>query len=121
MVRLVLATDRNSTQPTIRNRKRRLPPEPPKLATVPPSSSQSPPFAPPTPSPVARLCSLASSLLWRSQTSRVRASSASTPRLPDADQRYSSAGQTRDLPIPAQRASTHARVSDHAGLGGHSR
>src|SRR3954464_13259826 len=86
-----------------------------------PSSSQSPPFAPPTPPPVARLCSLVSSLLWQSQTSRVRASSASTPRLPDADQRYSSAGQTRDLPIPAQRASTRARVSDHAGLGERSR
>src|SRR4051794_554883 len=86
-----------------------------------PSSSRSPPFAPPTPPPVARLCSLASSLLWQSQTSRVRASSASTPRLPDADQRYSSAGQTRDLPIPAQRASTRARVSDHAGLGERSR
>src|ERR1700761_935061 len=39
-------------------------------------------------SPVARLCSLASLLLWRDQTSRVRASSASTPRLPDADPRY---------------------------------
>src|SRR5271169_2019281 len=84
-------------------------------------SSRSPPFAPPAPPPVARLCSLASLLLWRSQTSRVRASSASTPRLPDADQRYSSTGQTRDLPIPAQRASTHARVSDHAGLGERSR
>src|SRR3954454_2949907 len=81
-------------------------------------SSQSPPFAPPAPPPVARLCSLASLLLWRSQTSRVRASSASAPRLPDADQPYSFAGQTRDLPIPAQRASAHARVSDHAGLGG---
>src|SRR3954452_19789389 len=52
-------------------------------------SSQSPPFAPPAPSPVARFCSLASLLLWRSQTSRVRASSASTPRLPNADPRYS--------------------------------
>src|SRR4051812_9342429 len=31
------------------------------------------------------------------------------------------AGQTRDLPVPAQRASTHARVFDHAGLAGHSR
>src|SRR4051794_35038300 len=41
MVRLVLATDRNSTQPTIRNRKRRLPPEPPKLATVPYKSQRS--------------------------------------------------------------------------------
>src|SRR3954470_18898076 len=86
-----------------------------------PRSPRSPPFAPPAPPPVARPCSLASSLLWRSQTSRVRASSASTPRLPDADPRYSSAGQTRDLPVPAQRASTHARVLDHAGSGGGSR
>jgi hypothetical protein len=30
-------------------------------------------------------------------------------------------GQTRDLPVPAQRASAHARVFDHAGLSGHSR
>jgi hypothetical protein len=86
-----------------------------------PHSSRSPPFAPPAPPPVARFCSLASSLLWQSQTSRVRASSASTPRLPDADPRYFSAGQTRDLPVPAQRASTHARVFDHAGPGGHLR
>src|SRR4051794_23762220 len=86
-----------------------------------PRSPRSPPFAPPAPPPVARPCSLASSLLWRSQTSRVRASSALTPRLPDADPRYSSAGQTRDLPVPAQRASTHARVLDHAGSGGGSR
>src|SRR3954467_8079714 len=86
-----------------------------------PRSPRSPPFAPPAPPPVARLCSLASSLLWRSQTSRVRASSASTPRLPDADPRYAAAGQTRDLPVPAQRASTHARVLDHAGSGRGSR
>src|SRR3954466_14543053 len=33
-----------------------------------PRSPRSPPFAPPAPPPVARLCSLASSLLWRSQT-----------------------------------------------------
>src|SRR4051812_25552832 len=84
-------------------------------------SSRSPPFAPPTPPPVARLCSLASLLRWQSQTSRVRASSASTPRLPDADQPSYFAGQTRDLPVPAHRASTHARVSDHAGLDRHLR
>jgi hypothetical protein len=30
-------------------------------------------------------------------------------------------GQTRDLPVPAQRASTHARVFDHAGSDVHSR
>ena len=30
-------------------------------------------------------------------------------------------GRTRDLPVPAQGASAHARVSDHAGPSGHSR
>jgi hypothetical protein len=44
------------------------------------------PFAPPTPRPVARLCSSVSQLLWRSLTSRVRSSSATAPHLPDADQ-----------------------------------
>jgi hypothetical protein len=50
-------------------------------------SSWSPPLAPPAPPPVARHCSSASRLLWRSQTSHGRASSASAPRLPDADRR----------------------------------
>src|ERR1700741_3085986 len=36
--------------------------------------------------------------LRRGLTSRVRASSATTPRLPDADQGSTAAGQTRDLP-----------------------
>src|SRR5215472_10497399 len=45
-----------------------------------------PPFAPPPPLPVARLCSAASLLLWRSLTSHARASSASVPHLPDAGQ-----------------------------------
>src|SRR5262245_4086557 len=45
-----------------------------------------PPFAPPAPRPVARLCSSASQLLWRSLTSHVRSSSAMAPRLPDAGQ-----------------------------------
>jgi hypothetical protein len=49
-----------------------------------PRSSRSPPFAPPATPPVVQLRSLASLLLWRSQ---VRASSATTPRLPDADPR----------------------------------
>src|SRR6266481_5810194 len=49
-------------------------------------SSWSPPLAPPAPPPVARHRSSASRLLWRSQTSHGRASSASAPRLPDADQ-----------------------------------
>jgi hypothetical protein len=43
------------------------------------------------------------------------------PHLPDADQHDYPAGQTRELPVPAQEASTHARVSDHAGLPEHSR
>src|SRR5207247_7740413 len=46
-----------------------------------------PPLSPPTPLPVVRLCSSASQLLWRGQTSHDRASSATAPRLPDADQR----------------------------------
>src|SRR5258706_1744079 len=45
-----------------------------------------PPFAPPPPLPVARPCSAASLLLWRSLTSHARASSASVPHLSDADQ-----------------------------------
>ena len=46
-----------------------------------------------------------------------RASSATAPRLPDADQcRFAGTGQTWDLPVPAQRASAHARFFDHAGL-----
>src|SRR5438270_10436403 len=45
-----------------------------------------PPFAPPPPRPVTRPCSAASLLLWRSLTSHARASSASVPHLPDADQ-----------------------------------
>src|SRR5260221_6453993 len=47
-----------------------------------------PPLAPPTPPPVARLCSSASQLLWRGQTSHDRTSSATAPRLPDTDQCY---------------------------------
>jgi hypothetical protein len=45
----------------------------------------SPALAPPTPPPVARLCSSASSLLCRSQTSLDRASAASAPHLPATD------------------------------------
>jgi hypothetical protein len=69
-----------------------------------------PPFAPPTPprafplqvapQVVLPLCSPASSLLWLGPTSRVRASSATAPRLPDADRPAHATpdGQTRDLP-----------------------
>ena len=41
--------------------------------------------------------------------------------LPDSDQRLVTTGQTRDLPVPVQRASTHARFSDHAGSSRRSR
>src|SRR5207342_1734226 len=68
------------------------------------------PFAPPAPLRLAPpqiapqaavpLCSPASSLLWRGPTSHVRASSATTPRLPDADRPAHATpdGQTRDIP-----------------------
>jgi hypothetical protein len=49
------------------------------------------------------------------------ASSATAPRLPDADRRLLPNGRSRDLPVPAQGASAHARVSDHAGPSGRSR
>ena len=49
-----------------------------------PHSPWSLPFAPPTPLRIAPLCSSASQLLWQGQTSRVRASSATAPHLPDA-------------------------------------
>src|ERR1700676_596740 len=54
-----------------------------------------PPLAPPTPQPVARLCSSASQLLWRGQTSHDRTSSATAPRLPDTDQCSTHAGAGR--------------------------
>src|SRR5947209_14517687 len=50
------------------------------------SSPWSPPLAPPAPQRIAPPCSSASRLLWRSQTSHGRTSSASVPRLPDAGQ-----------------------------------
>src|SRR5262249_48128933 len=51
-----------------------------------PYSPWPPPFAPPTPQRIAPLCSSASQLIWRSLTSRTRTSSATAPRLPDANQ-----------------------------------
>src|SRR3984893_18982073 len=41
------------------------------------------------------------SLLWQSLTSRDRASSATAPRLPDADRRQLPNGRSGDLPVPA--------------------
>jgi hypothetical protein len=75
-------------------------------------------LARPAPPRIAPPCSPASRLLRRRQTSQARASPATTPHLPDADRRRPPAGQTRDLPVPVQRASAHARVSDHAGRDG---
>src|SRR2546427_9744886 len=77
-----------------------------------------PPFAPPAPLRSGPLCSSASQLLWQSLTSRDRASPAMAPRLPDADRRRLPHGRSRDLPVPAQGASAHARVFDHAGSSG---
>jgi hypothetical protein len=62
-----------------------------------------------------------SQLLWQSLTSRDRASSATAPRLPDADRRRLPDSRSRDLPVPAQGTSAHAMVSDHAGPPGRSR
>src|SRR3984893_7972493 len=45
------------------------------------------PFAPPTPQQIALPCSPASQLLWPRPPSHARASSATAPRLPDADRR----------------------------------
>src|SRR6516164_11373130 len=70
-------------------------------------SPWSPPFAPLAPPQLpppqiapqgAPLCSPASQLLWRSPTSHARASSATAPHLPDADQNIFVTLQTRDIP-----------------------
>src|SRR3954468_23351660 len=98
----------------------RLPGPVPGACFAEPRSPWSPSLAPPAPPRLAPLCSSASQLLRRGQTSRLRASSATASRLPDADRRRPSAGRTRDLPVPVQRASAHARVLDHAGSGGRS-
>ena len=58
------------------------------------------PFAPPPPPRIAPPCSLASQLLWPRPTSHTRASSATAPRLPDADRHlHQGDGQTWDLPV----------------------
>src|ERR1700730_10841046 len=80
-----------------------------------------PPLAPPAPQWPKPPCSSASQLLWRSLTSRDRASSATAPRLPDADRRLLPNGRSRDLPVPKQGACAHASVSDHAGSSERSR
>jgi hypothetical protein len=71
----------------------RLPGSEPGACVADPCSPWSPPLAPPTPQLVPQPCSQASSLLRRSLTSPVRSSSATAPRLPDAD--LSILGQAR--------------------------
>src|SRR6516225_1154744 len=63
----------------------RLPGSVPGTCFASPHSPRSLPLAPPTPQRIAPLCSPASQLLWQGQTSRIRASSATAPHLPDAD------------------------------------
>ena len=79
------------------------------------------PFAPLAPRPVVRPCSRASSLVWRSLTFHARASTVTAPHLHGTDQLRLPAGQAWNLPVPAQRASPHARFYDHAGPSGHLR
>src|ERR1700722_13879775 len=92
-----------------------------RLAAAGSHSPRSRPFAPPAPPPARRFCSQASQLLRPSLTSPVRSSSATAPHRPDAIRRRKRPGWARDLPVPEQRASAHARVSDRAGLSEHSR
>src|SRR5262245_16096328 len=80
-----------------------------------------PPFAPPAPLRSGPRCSSASQLLWQSLTSRDRASSATAPRLPDADRWRLPNGRSRDLPVPGQGSSATARVSVPSGSPGRSR
>ena len=57
--------------------------------------------------------------LWPGLTSRARTSTATAPRLPAADQdRGCVIGRTRDLPVPEQRASAHARSPTTPGRPG---
>src|SRR4029077_3284944 len=68
-----------------------------------PHSPWPPPLAPPAPQRIAPLCSSASQLLWQSPTSRARASSATAPRLPDADRRREQLTARREISqVPTQ-------------------
>src|SRR5208282_89795 len=77
----------------------RLPGPAPGACFAGPHSPWSLPFAPPAPPRLGPHCSPASSLLFQGLTSRVRASSATAPRLPDAGRTTRGPpGRTRDLP-----------------------
>src|ERR1700737_4875837 len=69
------------------------------------------PFAPPTPQQIALPCSPASQLLWPRPTSHARASSATAPRLPDADRRWRGRTLNRrpDVGYPSFRRDPFAR------------
>src|SRR4249919_1125 len=69
------------------------------------------PFAPPTPQQIALPCSPASQLLWPRPTSHARASSATAPRLPDADRRTRERTLNRrpDVGYPSFRRDPFAR------------
>ena len=68
-----------------------------------------PPFPPSPPQPVPRPCSATSQVLWNCPTSRFRSSSACVLRLPDAVCGSLFRRRTRDLPVPEQGVSVHAR------------
>ena len=85
------------------------------------SSLDPPPSLPPLRHQIAWRCSGSSPVLRGCPTSPTRASSASVQCLPDADQTAVACGRLRDLPVPAQGACAHARVSDRAGSSGGSR
>ncbi len=85
-------------------------------------SPRPPPLAPPAPQRIAPPCSSASQLLWRSSDSPCPCiiGYGSSPSRCGPD-RQRAAGRTWDLPVPAQGASAHASVYDHAGPSGRSR
>ena len=80
-----------------------------------PHSPWSRPLAPLAPRRRAPLRSQASLLLWASPTSLVRSSSASASRPSRRGPCKTPQGRPRDIPVPEQEASAHARVYDDAG------
>jgi hypothetical protein len=80
------------------------------------------PFAPPTPRPLTRTRSPASTLLWMGLTSPGRASSApALTAFPMRTAGQAVGGRPRDLPVPWRGVCAHAGVMDRAGPPGHSR
>ena len=84
-------------------------------------SPRPPPLAPPAPQRIAPPCSSASQLLWRSRLPMSVHHRLRLLAFPMRASRQRAGGRTWGLPVPAQRASAHARVSDHAGPSGRSR